>query len=1287
MGLYRQANNDYAKMKNISDSNLMSQISRDGKTNIEALNAMLKSSDNINGVSLNDFLGSLGAKDRAVAEANLIKGLMDKNSVNGVVDFKALNESLAKIDFQSEFAKELTSQILSKQSILNNTSDILNSLGSRVVKSKGMSQGISADPLKRAETMKANFIVEKLKPLIPYLGNNEALKLHLNRAILNANGDFKLAIKNIENIPNGNLPTPTRNLLNEFKSALKDIEQVVKSQEPTKIKSENQANLVNNSIKGDGFVTYPDSARQIYPHNAIFEVPNEIRQIVDIADRVSASLEWLRSNHPEMFKTQRAVKEVIDYVLKEPENMVLPKKGDGVILLKQNDKKMDEIGINQNSEVFHANKRKLNSDEKKAVSRDALPPHLDADNISLTGRYSVGEKSHLTAFDGNIIPQNAKSEVKEQTKSTQINEQIAKAEPTQKATTTAKEVDINNTEKPHPNTNSRYENIKKFVEGKTNKALDSVIKIYNELYRGVLDDFARAHPSELNLPTNYHAQMENYITKEFLVKHDKEIKEIITQKTSGENRQIALNAFENLKENFDELRSVGIGDLVKPTAKDIKDKIAEIEIKSMSDKELVTQYQKLQDSNARVNQNLFTYLENEIKQREKKLYPFINSDNKDYSYSLEKQLKNRGLMGLKDSDLENIAKERNSRLYLPSYIRENIQKELNINPIREFGTNYAEFYHDGKNAIQKLLTERQGQVAGAFERKELGDIDLVWGEAKTANGDIKGYGLSKIEAKHLNDFASFYGDTPQEKLINGLNEIIKNGKIKPRSGQDGVNIEYNGFIIGINKGFNGAGDNKWVVTAFDNSMSMAEKKAKTARTDNFTSEVSNLSQNSSVNSTTTANKSQAKNMMGGFSTMAMEKAILHLGSGVAGGAINANAEQDPDKKAQAFVKGFLLGAGASVGAIKMLENSAKLAPQLARISQGLARDLPGILNNRPDIIGKALGKTPKDNYNYIFGGENAIGANKAKLKTAQEMAKNGADESQIWAKTGWYKDIDDKWKFEINPQGGKLDIAKLKVPSMYLLNDILKDDELFKAYPELKDLPILQTNSRYEANAEFHSYGNGNYAIFFDYDYLQNATNDEIRSTLYHEIQHAIQRIEGFGTGGNTQNLSYKEYKNLAGEAEARNVQTRLNRTYTKDDAIGGEFNRLLINDIDNPKWQELKQKRTEFVLAGKQDEADKIKKQLDQMKEFLKREVIKNVEGFSTYSPHPFNTLDTNPNEQIVKFDSDVSASVNLRQKAKQYSKFLSEANKPIQVAPNELYKAYTKAKKDLDKPTKKNK
>lgn len=180
---------------------------------------------------------------------------MDKNSADGVVDFKALNKSLNSLDLQSKFAKELKNQILSKQAILNNTSDILNALGGKVIKPKQMSQGISTDPLKRAETMKANFTLERIKPLIPVIGNNEALKLHINKAILSANGDFKLAIKNIGDIPTDNLPTPTRNILNEFKSAMEDIAQVVKAN--SKADEPTQA---NSAVKGDGFVTYPNSA-------------------------------------------------------------------------------------------------------------------------------------------------------------------------------------------------------------------------------------------------------------------------------------------------------------------------------------------------------------------------------------------------------------------------------------------------------------------------------------------------------------------------------------------------------------------------------------------------------------------------------------------------------------------------------------------------------------------------------------------------------------------------------------------------------------------------------------------------------------------------------------------------------------------------------------------------------------------------------------------------------------------------------------------------------------------
>ena len=161
--------------------------------------------------------------------------------------------------------------------------------------------------------------------------------------------------------------------------------------------------------------------------------------------------------------------------------------------------------------------------------------------------------------------------------------------------------------------------------------------------------------------------------------------------------------------------------------------------------------------------------------------------------------------------------------------RKAIEEKFNIKPLEQFGENYAEFYRDGKGAIQKLINESKAhkesgakvefnaQVAGAFYREELGDIDLVWGKAEGKDTEARGYGLSKIVEKHLNDFTEFQGTTPQEKLINGINEIVEKGKVIKRKGRnDAYNIEYNGFKVGINKGFNKEGNNKWIVTAFDN---------------------------------------------------------------------------------------------------------------------------------------------------------------------------------------------------------------------------------------------------------------------------------------------------------------------------------------------------------------------------------------------------------------------------------------------------------------------------------------
>ncbi len=70
----------------------------------------------------------------------------------------------------------------------------------------------------------------------------------------------------------------------------------------------------------------------------------------------------------------------------------------------------------------------------------------------------------------------------------------------------------------------------------------------------------------------------------------------------------------------------------------------------------------------------------------KKMFAKDYSDKGAYKYSIAKT------HGIDENGFKNMLQEN----------RRGLEKILNINPIKEFGTNYAEFYHDGSNAIKKL---------------------------------------------------------------------------------------------------------------------------------------------------------------------------------------------------------------------------------------------------------------------------------------------------------------------------------------------------------------------------------------------------------------------------------------------------------------------------------------------------------------------------------------------------------------------------------------------------------
>jgi hypothetical protein len=142
------------------------------------------------------------------------------------------------------------------------------------------------------------------------------------------------------------------------------------------------------------------------------------------------------------------------------------------------------------------------------------------------------------------------------------------------------------------------------------------------------------------------------------------------------------------------------------------------------------------------------------------------------------------------------------------------------------------------------------------------------------------------------------------------------------------------------------------------------------------------------------------------------------------------------------------------------------------------------------------------------------------LSEAEKMEKSGYSPKDILKKTGWQKGADGEWKFEVTDN-----IPFLK-DTVRLVKDILykeKDtevisqkanyflpEELLASYPALKDITIEFNKFGDETEAYYDS---KNKTISVNIGvYIENTV-----STLLHEVQHVIQKIEGFAKGGNVE--------------------------------------------------------------------------------------------------------------------------------------------------------------------------
>ena len=385
----KQARSEYALFKELQNSKIYHDVMGELKSSGDITNSLLKALNAENGLDLKALTARLSSSEQEALETNLIRGVIEKFTKDGITDFSKVSNTLKNAPFESKRAVEIMGELNKKAPILNNTSSLLEKLTAINPKAKELQQGIGHSVTGALMTMKRNLAVERLKSPLPVLGNDASLKNHIRNAINNA-GDLKSVINNLEKIEIKDAPENSTKLLEAFKNEVKALREEAQTGE----------------IKGDGFVV-KNGGKLTFMDEAKFELSKELQGKTDLGEKISTSLAWLHSKHPEMFENKRAVKELIDYVLDEPNTIKAGKSENSVYLGKKDDTKIKDIVVDKDSnKIIHANSRKMNASEKKErASEDALHSHTDT---KPAGALKLEQDARL-ARDSGIIPQKDKN--------------------------------------------------------------------------------------------------------------------------------------------------------------------------------------------------------------------------------------------------------------------------------------------------------------------------------------------------------------------------------------------------------------------------------------------------------------------------------------------------------------------------------------------------------------------------------------------------------------------------------------------------------------------------------------------------------------------------------------------------------------------------------------------------------------------------------------------------------------------------------------------------------------
>ncbi len=191
-------------------------------------------------------------------------------------------------------------------------------------------------------------------------------------------------------------------------------------------------------------------------------------------------------------------------------------------------------------------------------------------------------------------------------------------------------------------------------------------------------------------------------------------------------------------------------------------------------------------------------------------------------------------------------------------------------------------------------------------------------------------------------------------------------------------------------------------------------------------------------------------------------------------------------------------------------------------------------------------KNDADIDGFSVGGIKAKTADVGRLADAERMEQGGADSETVRRETGWYRGYDGKWRFEIDDSKMHFINHREESRRTWKLDELIRHDALFAAYPELRDYTVLNFGISDDVEAAFYP---GLNRITLD----PRLSRAEKRAALIHEIQHAIQLIEGFTAGATTD-----YWRDSLKTAEEKQLELRLRDFDAPDIFFEADMRKLL---------------------------------------------------------------------------------------------------------------------------------